>query len=80
MPGTPTTRSPAPTANAISVVSEVRQTTRRGYGAGGVPYTWASYHQAPHGRSGRTAGPNRWKVPAQVGLRVPTFKHKAGKA
>src|SRR5581483_4686655 len=40
----PTTRSPTPRANAISVVSAVRQTTRRGYGAGGEPYTEASYH------------------------------------
>src|SRR5262245_45916244 len=37
-PGTPTTRSPAPTMNAISVVSAVRQTMRRGNSTGLLPY------------------------------------------
>jgi len=32
--------------------SDVRQTTRLGYGAGGVPYTGASYHRPPSSRSG----------------------------
>src|SRR5207249_10857332 len=38
VPGTPTTRSPAPTMNAISVVSAVRQTMRRGNSTGLLPY------------------------------------------
>ena len=39
VPGTPTTRSPAPTRNAISAVSAVRQTTRRGKSIAVLPYT-----------------------------------------
>src|SRR5215470_3501545 len=38
VPGTPTTRSPAPTMNAISVVSAVRQTMRWGNSTGLLPY------------------------------------------
>src|SRR5262245_36677202 len=39
VPGTPTTRSPAPSMNAISAVSAVRQTTRRGKSTPLSPYT-----------------------------------------
>src|SRR5262245_11380388 len=38
-PETPTTRSPAPSAKAISVVSALRQTIRDGWAVGAVPYT-----------------------------------------
>src|SRR5262249_50665281 len=38
VPGTPTTRSPAPTRCAISAVSDVRQTTLRGNSMGLLPY------------------------------------------
>src|SRR6266852_2274380 len=38
VPGTPTTRAPAPSRKAISVVSAVRQTIRRGNSARLAPY------------------------------------------
>ena len=39
VPGTPTTRSPAPTTKAISAVSAVRHTTRWGKSIALLPYT-----------------------------------------
>src|SRR5438477_13109955 len=38
VPGTPTTRSPAPSRCATSAVSDVRQTTRRGNSIAVLPY------------------------------------------
>src|SRR5207237_738293 len=42
VPGTPTTRSPAPSMNAISAVSAVRQTMRWGNSTPVLPYTGGS--------------------------------------
>src|SRR5262247_915667 len=56
VPGTPTTRSPAPTMNAISVVSVVRQTMRCGNSTGLLPYIAGS---APHARRHQRHGDER---------------------
>lgn len=47
VPGTPTTRSPAPRAWQISTCSAVRQTTRRGNEASDLPYMDRSTYFAP---------------------------------
>src|SRR5262249_39347065 len=67
-PETPTTRSPAPTAKAISVVSALRHTMRCGWGAGGVPYTRA---QRVWGNRGRLPPPPPGRPKAVAAGRRP---------
>src|SRR5262245_37657594 len=76
VPGTPTTRSPAPTRYAISAVSEVRQTMRCGKSTAVLPYTLAfvdlAVGQAPLEaqvflpRHGRRAGGENFSRPARA--------------
>src|SRR5262249_19835227 len=66
VPGTPTTRSPAPTMNAISVVSAVRQTMRWGNWTGLLPYIVRSAPDAR--RDERHVDERRGRDRAQLGL------------
>ncbi len=56
VPGTPTTRSPAPTRYAISTVSAVRQTTRLGNSVEPVPYIRPRFYAR-----GGSAGGGKWR-------------------